>query len=212
MSSELVPSRTSCLTISILPSHTGLQDSYPVTFVPFPPFFSPMSGSSSFKSQLRIPSLEKTSLSPRATVAFLGHSRSHYPRNTFLTILIEAVLIPWLVVWAPPPPHAHTWKLHDSRDTACLIYCFISPVWNECVCGGGVVIACDGLLLKLFAPRGSSLVLWSVPLDLHWDPPCVCEPIPGAWNLHCEPDGTLSRGQFLWTATACVSSMYEHHQ
>lgn len=104
---------------------------------PFLLFFPPMSGSSSFKSQLRIPSLEKTSLSPRATVAFLGHSRSHYPRNTFLTILIEAVLIPWLVVWAPPPPHAHTWKLHDSRDTACLIYCFISPVWNECVCVWG---------------------------------------------------------------------------
>lgn len=47
-----------------------------------------------------------------------------------------------------------------------------------------------------------------IPLDIYWNPPCVCEPIPGARNLHCEPDGTLSRGQFLWTATTCVSSTY----
>ena len=59
------------------------------------------------------------------------------------------------------------------------------------------ITAHAGLLPEPFAPWNASLVLWSVPLDIYWDPPCVCEPIPRAGNLYSEPDGTLSRGQLL---------------
>lgn len=52
--------------------------------------------------------LKKTSLSPTAKVAFLSHTRSHCPMYTFLAILTEAVLIPWLVVWPCfPTPCTH---------------------------------------------------------------------------------------------------------
>ena len=80
----------------------------------------------------------------------------------------------------------------------------MSPALNEHV----GVIACAGLCLWPFAARNSSLELWSIPLDLHRHPARVCESVPGARHLHPEPDGTLSRGQLLWTATTRVSSTH----
>lgn len=147
-------------------------------------------------------SLKKISPSPRAKVDFLGRSLSQCPRYTFLTILMEAVLIPWSVVPCPMHPHG------NSMTEETLLYLLFYILSMERTPGDhtiwwsfAVAICTPGFLTSV----------WSVPLDLYWDPPCVCESIPGAWNLHCEPDGTLSRGQFLWTATTCVSSMYGVH-
>ena len=78
--------------------------------MPFLPTFF-MTGSSSFKSQLRCHPLREGSQSPLAKVAFLSHSLTHYSIYAFLSTLIEAVFVPWLFVCPPMPC-----RFHDSRD------------------------------------------------------------------------------------------------
>ena len=123
--------------------------------------------------------------------------------QAFLNTLSGAVLITRLFV-CPCQLGSMTVETSPPTHTTWLIYCVVSPVLK----GHMGVIAHDGLLPEPFAPWNSSLVLWSVPLDVYWDPPCVCEPIPRAGNLYSEPHGALSRAQLLWTATACVSSSH----